>query len=291
MKFYLSTCLLLTLGLTVHAAPTRVALQDALKTNRVHIVATGNRVESNPTRSTHTGKCLKIKLTNTSPTPLEYHIENAYHMKSVEDKLQDLITTENMYVILSPNQSKEITIQALCGQKSNGSPSEQDTFTLAYRHDGAIQRLTEILEKHHSFDNTAQQAMWCFTDNAPIDYILDTNQDTLIENALIHFIAMEKKIPLPKRIYAAKRQLIYPVELEGTYTHFNEDKTTIGFYFTDSVNHIYSTIIEDDTETRSGTVKFSYLYRSQYPVGTYYFKIKINGEWRVLKEVRIDTPQ
>lgn len=284
MKYLL---LLLLPWYTSTAKPTRVTLIDAVKSKQITLLATGNSIESNPTHSSHTGKCLKLKITNTTNQALECHIENAYHLQSVEDRLQDLITTENMYVILSPMQSKDVVINALCGEKNNGSPSEKDTFRLKYRHENAVNGLTRLLEKYKTFDNTAQQALWCFTDNHTVESIYDTHKDTLIENELVNYVCSEKKLPIPTRTYRAVRQLLFPLEIEGSYSHFNENRTTIGFYLTDSANHIYRTIIDDDTETRRGTVKFSYLYRGQFPTGTYFFKMKLNGEWKTIKEIRI----
>lgn len=275
------------LPLVSEATPNRVTLLDALKNNHVKLIATGNNPTANPTRSSHTGKCLKLQLTNTSTKPLEYHIENGYHLQSFVERLQDLVTTENRYVTLMPNQSQTIVVNALCAEKNNGSPQETDTFALAYKHTNSIFKLTNLLDQIKSYDNTAQQALWCFTDNNPIQNILDTNTDTLLENKLIEFVAHEKSIPKPTRRYDAIRQILYPLEIEGQYTHLNEHTTTIGFYLTDSANHIYRTIQEDDTETRRGTVKYSYLYRGQFPSGTYYFKMKKNGEWKTMKEIRL----
>lgn len=279
--------ILLLLSSTALGKPSRVTLIDAVKNSQISLQATGNKSEYNPTRSSHTGKCLKLKITNTTNQALECHIENAYHLESVENRLQDLITTENMYVHLAPKESKDVLINALCGEKNNSSPSEKDTFKLTYKHQNAIEGLTQLLEKYKAYDNTAQQAMWCFTDNHSVESIYDTHTDTLLENKLIDYVCKEKNISKPARIYKAVRQLLFPLELEGSYSHFNENRTTIGFYLTDSSNHVLRTIIEDDTEARRGTVKFSYLYRGQFPSGTYFFKMKLNGEWKTVKEIRI----
>jgi hypothetical protein len=280
-------CLALLISTAAQATPTRITLLDALTSNQVKLIATGNSVDANPTRSTHTGLCLKLKLTNVTSKPIECQIEEAYHLQSVEERLQDLIITENKLVALSPQQTKEVTVNALCGEKNNGSPSEKDTFILKYKHQDPIQGLTHLLEQYKTFDNTAQQAMWCLTDNNSIESIYDTHLDTLLENKLVHYVAAATKRPIPSRTYRAVRQLLFPLEIEGSYAHFNQSTTTIGFYLTDSSNHVYRTILDDDTETRRGDVKYSYLYRGQFPKGTYYFKMKMNGEWKTIKEITL----
>jgi hypothetical protein len=269
------------------AKPVQIKLLDAIKSNQANIVATGNPTENNPLKSSHTGKCLKLKIINTSKIALEYKIEDSYHLSCNDASTQDLITTENLLVTLNPGQSKDLTINALCGEKSNGSPSEKDSFVLSYRHNGSILRLTDFLAKHRVNDNTAQQAMWCFTDNNSIENIFDTNTDTTYENNLVLLVADEKNSPIPKRTYQPIRILKYPIELNGNHSQYIDRKTTIGFYITDSINHIMTTLIEDDTETRTGTAKYSYFYRGQYPKGTYYVQMKINGEWKKVKEIKV----
>jgi len=272
--------------------PTETSLIEALKANQVQLTATGNQVEQNPSKSSHYGKCLKLKLKNVTSQSIQLTIEKAYHLTSIEDRLQDLITTENMIVILSPNQTKDVLINAFCGEKSNASPDEKDTFKLSYRHSGSIAKLTEMLEKNQLFGNTGQQAIWCFTDNNPLDQIYDTHAQIALEDKLIAFIAAEKNIPIPKRIESnTKRQLRYPKELDGSYAQYIDRPTTIGFYITDSLNKIVTTIIEDDTETRTGTAKYSYIYRGQFVTGKYYFKMKLNNEWKTVKEITVGEIQ
>jgi len=276
-----------------YAKPARMTLLEAMRNQQVKVVATGNPTAKNPTRSSHTGKCLRLQISNPTKAPLEYQIENAYHLTSLNDKLQDLITIENLLVVLAPGQSRDIELNALCGEKNNAAPSETDTFTLSYRHTAGIERLTALLENLHEWNNTAQQAMWCFTDQNPLDAMYDTHPDTLVENKLVALVAKEKNLPIPARQTRTTPQRIirYPLELEGSHAEQIERTTTIGFYITDSANHVLSVLIEDDTETRHGTAKYSYIYRGQYPAGRYFLKMKKNGEWISMKEIKIGEGQ
>ncbi len=285
MKTYAIIIFLAFCTIQLVAKPIQVPLIDAIQSKQAKLIAMGNANDN----SSHTGKCLKFNITNISKIPLEYKIEHSYHLSCMNESRQDLITTENIFVLLSPGQSKEIQLNALCGEKSNGSPSEKDSFTLSYRHSGSILRLTEFLDKYKANNNTAQQAMWCFTDNNAIESIYDTNIDTTLENKLVGLVADEKNIPIPKREYQIVRIIKYPIELSGSHSEYIDKKTTIGIYITDSANSIMTTLIEDETETRTGTAKFSYFYRGQYPKGTYFVQMKINGAWRKLKELSLGT--
>ncbi len=275
-----------------YSKPIEATLIEALKANQIQLTATGNTIDQNPSKSNHYGKCLKLKLKNVTSHSIHITIEKAYHLTSIEVRLQDLITSETMIVTLSPNQTKDVLINAFCGEKSNASPDEKDTFKLSYKHSGSIAKLTEMLEKNQLFGNTGQQAIWCFTDNNPLDQIYDTYAQIALEDKLVAFIAAEKNIPVPKRTESyTKRQLRYPIELDGSYSQYIDRPTAIGFYITDSSNKIITTIIEDDTETRTGTAKYSYIYRGQFVTGKYYFKMKLNNEWKTVKEITVGEIQ
>ncbi len=286
MRFFFLAVILIA---NFNCFATTTTLNEGLKSNKLKVLVTGNNTANNPTKSSHTGKCLKVTITNSSNASQEVKIENAYHFTNEYDHKQDLISTENYIVKLNANESKTIAINALCGEKSNASPSETDTFKLAYKHDGAIEKLTTILQRLKAFDNTAQQAMWCLTDNNSIDNIFDTNMDSTIENELVKFIALEKRIAVPKRTnYPSKRRILrYPIELSGSHSEHIESTTTIGFYLTDTTNNILQTIIADDTESRKGTAKYSWGYRGQLAKGTYYFQMKMNGVWKRLDVIKV----
>jgi hypothetical protein len=287
MKFFF-LAVILTANLYCMATPT--TLSEGIKSNKLKVLITGNNITKNPTKSSHTGKCLKITISNSSNVILEVKIENAYHFTNEYDFKQDLISTENYIVKLNVNETKTIAINALCGEKKNASPNETDTFQLAYKHQGSIEKLTTILQRLKTYDNTAQQAMWCFTDNNSIDNIYDTDLDTTIENELVKFVALEKGIAIPKRPYNLNkkiRAIRYPIELIGSHSEHIDRPTTTGFYLTDTTNKVLETIVADDTESRKGTVKYSWGYRGQLVKGTYYFQMKTNGVWQRLKIIKV----
>lgn len=261
------------------AAP--VNLIDAMKQNKIAVTITGNKSSDNPKGSSHTGKCLLLNLTNHSAGKIEVKIESAYQFENQSKQNQDLICTENMIVSLGANQTKNVAVNALCTEKSNASPKETDTFLLVKRQDQVYIKLTDIFQKYKCYHNTAQQAVWCFTDNNPIDNIFDTDTDTLVENELVAYVSTVKGVAAPsrKRYVSTPRILRYPIEVDSALSIHIERITTIGIYLTDSSHHILKVLIDEDTERRVGTAKYSYFYRGQLPKGTYYVAMQKNGEW------------
>lgn len=265
-----------------------VTFTEAISSKKIRAVVTGNPTKDNPAKSTHTGKCLLLHLTNTTAAKIECKIESAYHFSNLSKSHQDIINAENVLVSLLPNQQKTIAINGFCGEKTNSSPSEKDTFTLDYRHDEKFIQLTAICEKYKKYDHTGQQAIWCFTDRNPISSIFDTGEDTTFENALVASVSNSLGVTPPKRGYAPVRIINYPVEIDTMVAIHVEGITTIGIYLTDHENKIIETLFADETERRSGNAKYTFFYRGMLPKGMYYIKMKKNGAWIIMKEVKVE---
>jgi hypothetical protein len=288
---YIKTIFTLALcALSFYANAIPVNLIEAIKLHKVEAVITGNLSTNNPQGSSHTGKCLLLNIKNNSSNKIDIKIESAYYFENLSKSNQDLMSTENMIVSIAGNESKSVAINALCSEKSNASPSVKDTFKLIKKQDITYANLTNIFEKYKCYLNTAQQALWCFTDNNAIDNIYDTHTDTLVENTLVAYVSNVKGVPVParRRFVDVPRILRYPVEVDSSISIYIERTTTIGIYITDTnQHHVVATLFDDDTETRTGTAKYSYFYRGQLPKGTYFVEMKKNGEWVILKKIII----
>lgn len=265
------------------------SLQEALIQKLIKLTITGNPIEQNPNKDSHTGKCLRFQFTSNQGLATEILIENASRFANDLKSHQDLMSTESILVKLKQHETKSIAVNALCCEKQDGSPSVEDTFLFKEKANTSIQKLCMLLEKQKNFGNTAQQAMWCFTDKNDITSIYDTHPDIHIENELAKLIASELKIAVPSRTSTTQHRILkYPIEVEGQYKQYVSVPLTIGIYITDSLNNILITLFPDETENRThGTVKYSYAYRGQLPQGKYLLQAKVNDEWKLEKEILI----
>lgn len=257
------------------------------------IEATFKKIEYGNTLdgSEHRGKCLNIMLLNTTNNPINVELDNGYHIENLTLENQDMISTDRMIVSLGPNQQKNIPLNAFCIQKNDRSPSIVDSFRFKGNASPAIKELCVWLQKQKLYTHTAQQAIWCLSDNENMEYVYDTHKDTLLENKLVTLLARLSNKPIPERkkyIASAPRVIYYPIEFDGMYSKHISSPTTTGFYILDSADKVISIIMKDDTEQRQGTVKYSYKYRGQYPKGTYYLKMKQNNTWTLVKELKVE---
>lgn len=274
--------ILIITGGRVHA----LSLEEALRSHHIQVSITGNPVAMNIHGSSHTGRCLRIQLLNTGKQAQTITIPNACHFRNERKEHQDLVSCEQTDVVINGGQHATIAINALCSERYDGSPTVTDTFIFQGPASGPVTRLCTWLQQHHLFDNTAQQAMWCLTDDSPIDNIYDTHADTVIENQLARLVAGEKGVPVPQRFQMPHRILRYAIEAEGRYRQWIDRPTRIGIYITDSSNTILITLMDEETETRTGgNLTYTYGYRGLLPAGTYFLQARVNGAWKKEKEI------
>lgn len=286
MNIQTSALLFCSLFITNLAQANPISLLDAIQSKEIGALITGNENANNPANNSHTGKCVKMILTNHGKLPKQFLLENGSHFTNLRTPAQDLIVSEQLICSVAPNASATFFINAFCGEKTQSAPSVTDTFQLAYTHQGSIRKLTQFIEKKKLYCYTGQVAIWCFTDNDDLSNIYDTYDDIKIENELVKLVAEEKKIPIPNRIINhtphQPRILRYPLESEGKFKKHIEQPTSLGIYLTDSTHHPIETIIAEETESRSGTVTLSYFIRTHYPKGVYYIEAKVNNTFETI---------
>ncbi len=264
------------------------SLDQLLQAKKIEVLISHKADNESIDGSNHRGECLKFKVTNKTNNFIGVDMQNGYHIENLTKPNQDLITTDNLIVKLKPNECKEIGVNAFCIQKNESSPKAQDAFRMMGRADAKMIELCKWLQKNKLYNHTAQQAIWCISDDVDLGSIYDTYKDTATENSLVSLVCKLTKRPKPERQVNqdyVQRVINYPVEFEGFYSKDISIPTTTGFYVVDSMNNVITTIIKDDTETRKGTIKYSYHYRGQYPKGVYYLKMKQNNEWILVKNL------
>lgn len=248
-------------------------------------------IHSSPTRTnSHTGKCLSIQLKNNTKEIQIIDIPPAMECENVNNKNQSLLVVEQFVVSLKSEEIQTIQVNALCCNKNNASPSMDDSFIIKKIMPKPYVQLCQLLQKNNCFDNCAQQALWCLQKENPIATIFDTHIDTALENKLIAFLCKElnESIPAPHRgNYRGVRVIKRPFEVDSTFQFRVESKVTLGIYITDSNYNILVPLIPDDTETRVGNLKYSFIYRGQFYPGKYKLSLRKNKEWITMKDYEI----
>jgi hypothetical protein len=201
---------------------------------------------------------------------------------------QDLIISEGLICHIEKQASKDVILNAFCGEKNDGSPSEQDSFKIIKPLHRTLSNITRFLEQKKLFCHTGQVAVWCVTNDEPLTQIYNTHENQSIEKELIAMVAHELNLPIPKPISNSPIRIrLFPLEAEGQFSEHIDLPTTHGIYLTDSTHKILETIIPDETERRSGTIRLQYGVRLQYPEGIYYIELKTNQVFSILKKITL----
>jgi hypothetical protein len=130
-----------------------VTITDALQAKKItlSIKSTGS----------HYGKCVKMKLKNISPQAQEISITPGMYLKHENEAMQDHLITEEQLIALQPNQEKEVTINALCCQRSDGCPDIESNFTIMNYADEKANTMCKIISHYPQQAYAEQQALWC----------------------------------------------------------------------------------------------------------------------------------
>lgn len=249
------------------------------------------KIYASPTRTnSHTDKCLTIQLKNNTKDIQIIEIPAALECENLNDKNQSLLIVEQIMVKLKSEEKLTIQVNALCCKKNNASPSMEDSFRIKKIMPNTYLQLCQILQNNNCFDNCAQQALWCLQKENPIGTLFDTHIDTTIENKLIAFLCKELNESMPpsqRNRYSGVRVIKRPFEIDSIFQYRVESKVTLGIYITDTSYNILVPLIPDDTETRVGNLKYSFIYRGQFYPGKYKLSLRKNNEWITMKDYEI----
>lgn len=267
-----------------------IELRQAIAEHKIEANITGNSVQQNPQQNSHLGKCLKMNLQNRSLHPIDIRIENGTWCTNLTSAHQDLIISEGLICHLEKQASKAVILNAFCGEKNNGSPSEKDSFHVLKPLQPILSTITRFLEQKKLFCHTGQVAVWCVTDHEALSQIYNTHENQNVEKELIALVAHELNVPIPSPISnSPTRILLFPLEVEGQFSEHIDTPTSHGIYLTDSTHKVLETIIPDETERRSGTIRLQYGVRLQYPEGIYYIELKTNQAFSILKKITLGS--
>ena len=178
--------------------------------------------------STHYLEPLTAKIVNNTREVIEMKIPAGLHFKSKDEGIQDIISTQSMFVKVAPNSHKEINLKGVCIQQQNSSPGSDDSFTLSAKAEDNLFAMASFLDDKHIIGSQAQQAMWVLTNGNDLENVIgftDKNEKALLDKTAM--LAGLKKIDLDnyKTIKTKRKQPTYSSSLKG-YFKFEFPKGT-----------------------------------------------------------------
>jgi hypothetical protein len=170
--------------------------------------------------STHYLEPLMVNVENKTKKIIEMKVPAGLHFVSIEDNIQDIISTQAQLVRVAPNSNKNFTISGVCIQATNGSPGSTHEFKLTANAEPKLHELAQFLDKKNIKNSQAQQAAWAISDNRDISNIIGLDMEN--EQELIDKTASILGLPsVPAEdIKAWKKERINPVYTSSLKGYF-----------------------------------------------------------------------
>lgn len=150
-----------------------------------------------PSTGGHYGKCIQIQLTNLTKDKFNVQVDAGQQLEPGDTSIQTMMVTEGLMFAFKGAKTQKKYVNAMCIQKHDGGPNKLIKFKTGSMSNGYLLSIALLVEKHKFFDATGQSAVWCISDNAPIEDI--DSEDTVKLKILQEFVAKATGQKIPSR--------------------------------------------------------------------------------------------
>ena len=186
----------------LNAADT-LSLNEAVTKKRVTAIING----VDPIKSTnllHFGECIKIKLNCLGDKPLVIVVKTGATFKCKDATITSMVCTKVKYISLVPKKEVTQKIMAIAAEFNKLTPSGLHVFTAGDVCAAPLLRVVKEVENGNFQNDIGQNAVWCATDNLPLQGLLDLCKDKVKSSALVKAVCKAQLIPVPKAYANAK---------------------------------------------------------------------------------------
>lgn len=169
--------------------PKTVSLQEAVDQKLIEIEVKGN------TSSPHYRKPIKLIVKSLSNSPFIVKIPNGQRFLTQDTSVQDMIVVKSEQLALAPGYQKSIELNAMCTQKQNRGPSENEPYKLGPMAEKHLLQVSQKIQSLEAYNTIGQYSVWSISNDLGLEQIAGFNETEAEE--LQQFIAKitGKKIP------------------------------------------------------------------------------------------------
>ncbi len=249
-------------------AETNLSLAEALQKQLVKATFSGAKDDTaHVMQSSHWGPCMSLEVTNQSSDALNLSLAYGYRLLPDDTNVQTMLVTQSLLVRLAPKQKKNYRVYAMCSEASDAGPSSEKKFKMGKRAGGHLLGLAELIERKKYQNSTAQDAVWCLTDNHDLSSISD--DDTTVMYDLRRYVARAKGLP-EASIYTTPASPAYePQKVIRTRTVYSGSlsysvsrtaKVMVALF--DEDNHMKTVYVNNEMQ-REGSYTYNYELSSE----------------------------
>lgn len=169
--------------LSSHTQDPSFSLQDAVKDSNIQIKWLNN--ESSP----HYKMPLIAEFTNNKPIPIKIDIDAGIVVEAEDAVYQNLVTTEQHFVVVPPGKTVKKELHAMCIEPSDAAGNASTTYKFAGPKNDKLTALAKFIAEKNFNTSEGQYAIWTLIRGGELSEIY--GEDTVAAFALQQFLAKQ----------------------------------------------------------------------------------------------------
>lgn len=222
---------------------TGITFSDALKQNLISVSVTGIDYKSDSIYvSSFYGPCINLRVKNISKVLVNLYEAPGRLLMPDDTSQQTIMVSEVIAITLQPGQEVKKKIHGFCTEAHDGAPNMNTDFTFGSLASANLFNLSKLLSDKKLFDFTAQQAVWCLSNDDNPDYIY-SDEDTASASMLRKFVCKVKGVPYTStpKINKSSPRLRY---IEGQFDYTIQKSKTISLKVYNQSGQLVKNIVD-----------------------------------------------
>jgi hypothetical protein len=207
----------------------RISIENAVKKGLIKVEATS--------LGGHSGKVVELSIIPIAKKSFKLFIPAGTHFLPDDEGDQNIFVVKDQEEILA-SSPKKIKVEGFCSESNDRSPNAGSGFKIIHAKDQQLLKLADYMRNKDFSSDVKQSAVWAVSDNKPISYISDGDDDEEVKN-LRKFVS--ELTSRPNVWYSTKRNIeiladrtieATPVKVSGDieYKVTRPGKMTAGVY-------------------------------------------------------------
>lgn len=258
-----------------------IPIHEAIASNLV--TATSTARNDSATGSSHLGQCIELVVTNTRRSPVVISVMPGQRMIPQDETTQEMIITEQQILTLRPGDTHQIPLFAMCGERSDGSPSTDEAFIIGEIARQEIREMASYIYKKNYQHSAGQSAMWVVTDNADLTII--DHSESFVANDLRQKAAALSGQPFVPYVQEDNSNGLSTMSGQFAYRVREQGFGTLKLY--DPSGAVVE-VIFDRMQLKPGVYTFRFSAEGiSLQSGTYKLKLFLNGRLKKERSITI----
>tara|TARA_R110000868_G_scaffold334999_3_gene595724 strand:+ start:1359 stop:2216 length:858 start_codon:yes stop_codon:yes gene_type:complete len=272
------------LGSKTPLPPKTVSLQEAVNQKLIKLDVHGN------TNSPHYSQPIKLTVKNLSNSPFMLNIPNGQRFLTLDHEVQDMLVVKSEQLALAPGIEKSILLNAMCTQKENRGPGENEPYRLGPLAESHLLQVSNKIQELEAYNTIGQYSVWSISNDVGLESIAGFN-DTEAEK-LQQFVAKITGKNIPEKdttdyLTNYNRPSLSIRTLGGTFEYglVKTSAITIGLF--NDQNIIVRELL-NKPKTPRGDHKLNFEFdMAAYSEPVYFVRLIIDGEIKISTKVEI----